>query len=1028
MPSITTWTRLEPRARSGDMRPGLEARVHDPLWLLGRQWQVGEFQGEDAGSPVWARLRAEAAPLGAVRAPRGKARSYSAAMPLEVEIEHDAVGAVDRRTAAEAGLHFLRQLDLEGAGAYRDPFRQAFPLAMPAGEIDAASLRYLAVMRRRAPDGLSLAAALRSGLPAGIEIAPEDVARVQAAANRYLAWFDDLVRVAPAGETALHREQFEYHFEVAAQSAGATVVLKAANHQGGALDWHSFIHDTEAALPVTGTPTSVVATTLPVRASYAGMPAARFWELEDSRVDLGSIDAAPSDLARMLVLDFATIYGNDWYVIPLELNVGTLTHVRSLVVGDTFGDTWLIERGTAPDWAMYELTAVGLGAAAAGERLNRLFLPPALTTSLESEPLEDVVLLRDEDANVAWAIERTVEGAAGTRVNRVEAWHEQRRLQGDAASHAGSPVQIAPLVYRLASEVPEHWIPLVPEEAAPGTNVLRVAALERATEDGPPEPILPRGRLLDPGRELLVPEEEVPAEGVRLTRTWQYARWIDGSTHLWSAVRKRAGRGMASSGLVFDSAEPWQAPLLPLAHDVVALRMTSGASGVSSAEPVDLDLLLPGQAAVVRFHVHNIGLEGWQQAEPGALRLATANPPDHPGRLAAPSWLSASRPCGPVESTVGPGQVATLQFEIRVPAEPGPFEETYDLIVEGRGRVSGPGLRLRGHVMGWVQTARLSFDRLLHTAIRLRNGQVLVVGGYNPPAELYNPATNTWSSTANAPSSYRGATMVLLPSGKVLLAGAGSTGKSAVLYDPDTGTWSVTGNLATPRFYHTATLLQDGRVLVTGGTAQEHGGTALASAEIYNPIAGTWTAAGSLGTARQRHTATLLPSGMVLVAGGEANSTRLASAELYDPATGAWTTVSAMATARTAHTATQLRSGKVLVTGGGVDGVPATKAELYDPATGLWSPVAAMNQPRGRHTATLLPSGKVLVAGGYDDYTGIQRGAEVYDPARNTWSVLPSMVVARYWHTTTLLEDNRLLVVGGFGQVQWSAELFSPLP
>src|SRR5690349_8448988 len=126
MTSITTWTRLEPRARSGDMRPGLEGRVYDPLWLLGRQWQVGEFEGEDAGSPVWARLRTEVAPLGAVRMPHTNARAYSAATPLEVEVERDVVGALDRRTAAEAGLHFLRQLDAEGVGAYRERFRSAF--------------------------------------------------------------------------------------------------------------------------------------------------------------------------------------------------------------------------------------------------------------------------------------------------------------------------------------------------------------------------------------------------------------------------------------------------------------------------------------------------------------------------------------------------------------------------------------------------------------------------------------------------------------------------------------------------------------------------------------------------------------------------------------------------------------------------------------------------------------------------------------------------------------------------------------
>jgi N-acetylneuraminic acid mutarotase len=125
----------------------------------------------------------------------------------------------------------------------------------------------------------------------------------------------------------------------------------------------------------------------------------------------------------------------------------------------------------------------------------------------------------------------------------------------------------------------------------------------------------------------------------------------------------------------------------------------------------------------------------------------------------------------------------------------------------------------------------------------------------------------------------------MLPNGRVLVAGGSNAGAlaSAALYDPATGTWTATGPLATGRYTHTATLLSDGRVLVAGGTVGP-----LASAEIYNPATGQWTATGSLATAREAHTATLLPNGMVLVVGGSSGSTRFASAELYDPATGLW--------------------------------------------------------------------------------------------------------------------------------------------
>ena len=215
-----------------------------------------------------------------------------------------------------------------------------------------------------------------------------------------------------------------------------------------------------------------------------------------------------------------------------------------------------------------------------------------------------------------------------------------------------------------------------------------------------------------------------------------------------------------------------------------------------------------------------------------------------------------------------------------------------------------------------------------------------------------------------------------------------------------------TGSLATARSSQTATLLPSGKVLVAGG---DDGG----SCELYDPASGTWATTGSLIVPRAAHTATLLLTGKVLVAGGAGVSTT----ELYDPATGTWSATGSLAQGRFFHTATLLADGKVLVAAGfdtSFNGV-LRSAELYDPASGTWSmTVGRMTRGRANHRATLLADGKVLVAGG-NNVGGTQefKSAELYDPASGTWSMTGDLTTARSRPSMTLLRNHQVLVAGG---------------
>lgn len=575
MSSVTSWTRLEPLPRSSDLAAGLRAELADPLWLLARQWQLGELAGEDAGSPVDCVTRVEVAPVTRFHAgmPGSDAHERSVdvvdpAAPLEPLVERREVagGASDEWLRVEAGQHFLRLLAAHGADDQRDAFVGAFLVTVDRPTTpDPASVLWRSSVAERVPDGRGLADAFApladaagrlTALPDTPAVPADRQDDVRSAAKAYLQWWTR-VAAAPAGD-AWDPYRLEYGFAVQAHLSDGDVVLRAEEYRGGHLDWYAFDADTQTDLgaPATLPPVrEVVRHTLPTRASYPGMPAERFWEIEDGSVRFGTESVGRTDVAHLLLDEFALPYGNDWWVVPVTLPVGSVAAVREVRVLDTFGvptDVRPAAVDGAARWGMYDLS---LRPGAEARASGLLYLAPATVASQEGDALEEVTWFRDEMANVVWAVERVTESSVGGRLDhRPERTGHRpagtaQRIEGDMADAA--------LVYRLGTDVPDPWFPLVPVRptgAPPGVVDLELRTVTRVGSDGSRRTPAPRGRFLTAREPMRVAEEEVGRSGLSTRLSWQLARGADGRYHVWLAHRVGPGHGEGDSGLRFDVA------------------------------------------------------------------------------------------------------------------------------------------------------------------------------------------------------------------------------------------------------------------------------------------------------------------------------------------------------------------------------------------------------------------------------------------------------------------------------------------
>jgi hypothetical protein len=548
--------RRETPTRGRGIEEGLAARLRDPLWLLARQWQFGEFRHENTGSPAWVEVSSEVHLLDEWRTADGDAwQPYDrGAAPLERLVEEHG-GGPSARLRLEGGLRFKRMLAAAGSPGDLAAFAAHCPF--PASPLlDAAD----SLVRRGLPDGAALASSLErlaqaetqdgelAALREAGDISSTAAELVDLATDWFSWWRARVPKFIPDDEDCWDEHRLEHAFALRANGL-PSVELRATEYAGGRLDWSavdSFAADVGG---VEGQPIEIPQRGIPAPARFGGMPAARFWEMEDARFDPGAVDAAPIDLGRLMLVGYATVYGNDWFVVPVRLPIASLSRIVRFDVHDVFGETTTLTAvGADQDgWNLFGLTASEQPLLPDQERPTSpwFLLAPAVPASLESPPTDIVLLFRDEMANVAWAVEAVVRDDQDRPRDRFAQW---------AARDAPPPLGNEVPAYRVATEVPDHWFPLMPEQLADQESVrLRLVPLTRLV-DGQPVNLMPIGSLL-PSNDAWLYEEEVPRSGVQVTRVWQHARWHDGSRHLWQARRKLTGHGEGSSGLRFDQVE-----------------------------------------------------------------------------------------------------------------------------------------------------------------------------------------------------------------------------------------------------------------------------------------------------------------------------------------------------------------------------------------------------------------------------------------------------------------------------------------
>jgi hypothetical protein len=589
--NLISWNRLESRPRTDDYTRTMFAEIRDPLWMLARQYQFGEFLGEDAGSAIETRVNVKTTKIDTFAGLLDNSASdYNEGEPLEMTVEKTSVN-VDLMSRLEMcrwwkrkakanpdGVSFIEDLCTSTQLAIDE---ESWNIVVEENGLEAevksnptnASVHQL-ISNGKYFDGYKLFVFLDSGNSL-TDLSSDHGSVFSALASNFISWVNkNYLEVYGANNDSWNKNRLEYSFGCSAPNTGqSTEVFKVEEYANGHLDWYYFKKQ-KAENHLKLVPNSVdenriqhtLKTMIPTLMEYPGMPLARWWQLEDYRINFEKLAINRNDTATLAFTEFVTLYSNDWQIVPLNLDAGSICKVKSVVVKDVFGQYTKVETANknSQDWNCWAIFDISSDE---NEINNSIIIPPTLVKSQEGKPFEEVNFIRDEMSNMVWSIETKISNQLLGFKDAFEASLERNNIN-DRVDEINLPDDLdesVKIAYRLGSTVPENWIPFIPSLVDQDTNEIQFlrGSMPRPKPDGTAgyERIRPMTSLLrvnlddDIQRRYFIHEEEIPKSGAIVSRNWQRTRWYNGKVCWWAANKKVIGKGQGSSGLKWDVIE-----------------------------------------------------------------------------------------------------------------------------------------------------------------------------------------------------------------------------------------------------------------------------------------------------------------------------------------------------------------------------------------------------------------------------------------------------------------------------------------